>query len=226
MPINSKEVSGKSLHFVLVVAFAFPRACVKPRMVRIKHIAHPRVLPEPLPMDSNDEMVVPSSEMKGPPDTSSSPSPDDSKDYESRSGDSGSTTFESDESSWTKVAAAAAVVGIVYDFGLSTIGKARITFLESCVHYFPWGYCRALGMESVPQPQPDEDVVFEDFFMVRLRLPPHLVLTEILQKFRFQLHQLTPNAIVQIRKFIWAISSCGGHLTVDVFAMHYELHYQ
>jgi hypothetical protein len=47
-------------------------------------------------------------------------------------------------------------------------------------------------------------VVFEDFFIVGLRMPPHPVLEEIFQKFRVQLHQLTPNSIVQIRKFIWA----------------------
>jgi hypothetical protein len=32
--------------------------------------------------------------------------------------------------------------------------------------------------------------------------------------------------IVQIDKFIWAISSCGGHLTADAFVKHYELHYR
>jgi hypothetical protein len=35
-----------------------------------------------------------------------------------------------------------------------------------------------------------------------------------------------PNTIVQIGKFIWTISSCGGRPTANVFAMHYELHYQ
>jgi hypothetical protein len=40
------------------------------------------------------------------------------------------------------------------------------------------------------------------------------------------LHQLTPNAIVQIGRFIWAVTSCGGCPTTDVFAQHYELHYQ
>jgi hypothetical protein len=40
------------------------------------------------------------------------------------------------------------------------------------------------------------------------------------------MHQLMPNAIVQISKFIWAINSYGGRLTADVFAQHYELHYQ
>jgi hypothetical protein len=34
------------------------------------------------------------------------------------------------------------------------------------------------------------------------------------------------NAIVQIGKFIWAVTSCEGHPTADVFAHYYELHYQ
>jgi hypothetical protein len=41
-----------------------------------------------------------------------------------------------------------------------------------------------------------------------------------------QLHQLTPNAIVQIDKFVWAITCCGGHPTADGFTLYYELHYQ
>jgi hypothetical protein len=40
------------------------------------------------------------------------------------------------------------------------------------------------------------------------------------------LHQLIPNAIIQISMFISAITSCGGQPTVDVFTHHYELHYQ
>jgi hypothetical protein len=40
-----------------------------------------------------------------------------------------------------------------------------------------------------------------------------------------QLHQLTANAIVQISKFVWVVTSCGGRPTADVFAHHYELHY-
>jgi hypothetical protein len=35
-----------------------------------------------------------------------------------------------------------------------------------------------------------------------------------------------PNAIVLISKFIWAVTSCGSCPTTNVFAHHYELHYQ
>jgi hypothetical protein len=34
------------------------------------------------------------------------------------------------------------------------------------------------------------------------------------------------NAIVQFSKFIWAVTSYGGHPTMNVFPHHYELHYQ
>jgi hypothetical protein len=59
-----------------------------------------------------------------------------------------------------------------------------------------------------------------------MTMPPHPVLLDILRKFRVQLHQLTPDVIVQISKFIWVVTSYRGRPTVDVFAHHYELHYQ
>jgi hypothetical protein len=31
---------------------------------------------------------------------------------------------------------------------------------------------------------------------------------------------------VQIEKFVWAVSSCESHPTVELFAKYYELHYQ
>jgi hypothetical protein len=67
--------------------------------------------------------------------------------------------------------------------------------------------------------------VFEDFFTTGLCIPPHMILLDILHKFLVQLHQLTLNAIVQIDKFVWAITSYGGRPTTDIFAHHYELHY-
>jgi hypothetical protein len=124
-----------------------------------------------------------------------------------------------------KVGAVAALAGISYDFGLSTVTRTRIRSLESYNRYFPKGYGQPPGAESVPNPRADETVVFEDFFAAGLRMPLHLVLVDILSKFWIQLHQLTPNVIVQIGKFIWVVTSCRGHPTADVFTHHYELHY-
>jgi hypothetical protein len=89
----------------------------------------------------------------------------------------------------------------------------------------------APGTESVPEPHgysqqiPSRTAPF-DFFVAGLHMPPHPVLVDILRKFRVQLHHLTLNAIVHISKFIWAVTSCGIYLTANVFAQHYELHYQ
>jgi hypothetical protein len=79
---------------------------------------------------------------------------------------------------------------------------ACLTSLENTDRYFSKGYGRPPGVESVPNPQTNKVVVFEDFFTVGLHMPPHPILVEILRKFHVQLHQLTPNAIIQIGKFI------------------------
>jgi hypothetical protein len=125
-----------------------------------------------------------------------------------------------------KIGDEAALAGISYDFGKSGVTKARIASFESVTRYFLKGYDWALGVESVLDPHENEAVVFKDFFAAGLRMPPHPILLDVLHKFQVQLHQLTPNAIIQISKFIWAVTSCGGHPTADVFTHHYEQYYQ
>jgi hypothetical protein len=130
----------------------------------------------------------------------------------------------SDEGGHVKVGAATALASISYDFGLSIVMRTRIGSLESYSRYFLKGYGRLPSAESVPDPQTNKAMVFEDFFTAGLLMLPHPILLDILHKFQVQLHQLTPNAIVQIGKFIWAIISCRGHPSTDVFTHHYELH--
>jgi hypothetical protein len=67
---------------------------------------------------------------------SSSRSLYDSDDCESQSGNFEDTTSESDESERAKVAATTAAGGITFDFGLSNMGKACVTSLETYTHYF------------------------------------------------------------------------------------------
>jgi hypothetical protein len=68
--------------------------------------------------------------------------------------------------------------------------------------------------------------VFEVFFTVGLRLPAHHFVAEVLQIFEVQVHQLTPNAMVALAKYVWAATSYGGQPSVEVFAKHYCLHWQ
>jgi hypothetical protein len=92
--------------------------------------------------------------------------------------------------------------------------------------YFANGMGREPREETVPEPHIDKAVLFELLFTGGLRMPPHRVLVAILLKYQIQVHQLTPNAIVQLSKYIWAIMRFGGVLSAEGFAKRYNLHYQ
>jgi hypothetical protein len=95
-----------------------------------------------------------------------------------------------------------------YDFGASLVTVGHIRQVESLL-YFAEGSTCELGEETVPELNDDEAIVFEKFFMVALRMRPHLALTEIFLKYWVQLHQLTPNVITQLFKYFWAVLSFG-----------------
>jgi hypothetical protein len=82
----------------------------------------------------------------------------------SRSGSSKDSETASDDSGHLKVAVAAA--RITYDFGVSGITKAHIGSMEKYARYFPKGYGRAPGAESVPEPRKNEVVAFDDFLLL------------------------------------------------------------
>jgi hypothetical protein len=107
----------------------------------------------------------------------------------------------------------------------SSITVGRICPMES-LGYFIEGSTREPGEEIMPEPNSDEVAIFEEFIAVGLRMPPHRALTEILLKFWVQLHQLTPNAIIQMSKYFWAVLSMDGEPSSDVFTKCHELHYQ
>jgi hypothetical protein len=48
----------------------------------------------------------------------------------------------------------------------------------------------------------------------------------LLLKFLTRLQQLTPNAIVQLSKYFWAVGIFRGVPSGDAFVKRYELHYQ
>jgi hypothetical protein len=68
--------------------------------------------------------------------------------------------------------------------------------------------------------------VFEAFFAAGLRLPAHRFVVEVLWRFEVQIHQLTPNAMAALAKYVWVVSSYGGEPTIEVFAKNYCLHWQ
>jgi hypothetical protein len=95
-----------------------------------------------------------------------------------------------------------------YYFGPSTITVDKIKeMVEKC--YFLEGRTREPGAETVLEPDNDEVMVYEDFFVTGLRMPPHPALADILLHFHAQLHQLRPNAIAQFSKYFWVVWSFG-----------------
>jgi hypothetical protein len=92
-----------------------------------------------------------------------------------------------------------------------------------CLGYFENGVGRASGAQDVSEPE-GELVVFEAFFTAGLLLPAHRFIVEVLRKFEIQIHQLTPNVMVALTKYVWVVSSYGGEPSAEVFAKNYCLH--
>jgi hypothetical protein len=112
--------------------------------------------------------------------------------------------------------------GDTVEFGVSRMSSVRVQDMQQ-LGYFGGGVGRVPGVEEVPEPE-GELVVFEAFFIAGLRLPAHRFVLEVLQKFEVQVHQLTPNAMVALAKYVWATTSYGGQPSVEVFAKQYCLH--
>jgi hypothetical protein len=81
------------------------------------------------------------------------------------------------------------------------------------------GVGRVPGAEEVPEPE-GKLIMFEAFFTAGLCLPAHRFVSKVLQRFEVQVHQLTPNAVVALAKYVWAATSYGGQPSVEVFAKH------
>ena len=61
---------------------------------------------------------------------------------------------------------------------------------------------------------------------VGLLFPLNDMIGEVLKNFEIYLHQLTPNAIVRLSVFIWALWSQGINANAEAFCRVHELHYQ
>jgi hypothetical protein len=84
---------------------------------------------------------------------------------------------------------------------------------------------RFAGEEVVPEPKENEVVVFKSF-REGLRFPLNDMIGEVLKNFEIYLHQLTPNAIVRLIVYIWALRSQGMSPNAEAFCRVHELHYQ
>jgi hypothetical protein len=115
-------------------------------------------------------------------------------------------------------------LGHTMEFGTSRISLVRVLEMQR-LGYFGDGVGRVLGAAEIPEPE-GELVVFEAFFIAGLCLPAHRFVAEVLRRYEVQVHQFTPNAMVALAKYVWAVASYGGQPSVEVFAKNYCLHWQ
>jgi hypothetical protein len=95
------------------------------------------------------------------------------------------------------------------DFGKSTVSKADLSKMVKS-GYFSESQKKLLrfgGEETTPKPEKNEIVIFKSFLKAGLRFPLHGIIADVLKKFGIYFHQLTPNAIVRLSVYIWALRS-------------------
>jgi hypothetical protein len=110
-------------------------------------------------------------------------------------------------------------------FRKSTIKQGQIDAMRG--RYFrDISIVRAGGENNVPLPKADEVVVYRSFMKAGLRFPLDKLLVEVLKTFEFYLHQLTPEAIIKVGIFIWAMRSQGLEPNAICFCNIHELSYE
>jgi hypothetical protein len=114
------------------------------------------------------------------------------------------------------------------DFEKSTVSEADVPMMMK-LGYFGEAKRKLVRFayeETTPAPKDDEVVVFKSFFRARLQFPLNEMIGEVLNFFEIYLHQLTPNAIVRLSVFIWALRSQGMSPDAEAFCGMHKLHYQ
>jgi hypothetical protein len=82
------------------------------------------------------------------------------------------------------------------------------------------------GVRTVPTPEENEVVIFRSFFKAGLRFPLNRFVVEVLKIYQVYLHQLTPEAIIRMGIFVWAVRSQGLEPNAKSFCNMYELLYE
>jgi hypothetical protein len=110
-------------------------------------------------------------------------------------------------------------------FGKSTIKQSHIDAMKG--RYFrDMSIVRVGGDSAAPAPEEDEVVVYRSFLKAGLRFPLSRFLLEVLKTFEIFLHQITPEAIIRMCVFVWAVRSQGLEPSAKCFCNMHELLYE
>jgi hypothetical protein len=87
-------------------------------------------------------------------------------------------------------------------------------------------YFRANIDRVVPAPEENKVVIYRSFFKAGLRFPLSRFVVEVLKMYQIFLHQITPEAIIRMGIFIWAVRSQGLEPSARCFCIMHELSYE
>jgi hypothetical protein len=82
------------------------------------------------------------------------------------------------------------------------------------------------GDRTAPAPEENEVVIYRSFFKAGLRFPLSDFVVEVLKIYQIFLHQITPEAIIRMGIFVWAVRSQGLEPSVKSFCSIHELLYE
>jgi hypothetical protein len=85
---------------------------------------------------------------------------------------------------------------------------------------------RVGGDSTAPAPEENEVVVYRSFLKEGLRFPFSKFVVEVLKIFQIFLHQITPEAIIRMGMFVWAVRSQGLEPSAKCFCNMHELLYE
>jgi hypothetical protein len=111
------------------------------------------------------------------------------------------------------------------DFDKSTMKRGHIEAMNG-KYFHDVSIVRPGGESIVPLLEKDEVVVYRSFLKVGLRFPLHKILVEVFKRFEIYLHQLTPEALIKVGIFIWAVRSQVLEPDADCFCNIHNLFYQ
>jgi hypothetical protein len=110
-------------------------------------------------------------------------------------------------------------------FGKSTIKQSQVDAMRG--RYFcDMSIVRIGGYSTVPVPEENEVVVYRSFMKAGLRFPLSEFVVEVLKIFQIFLHQITPEAIIRMGMFVWAVRSQGLEPSATCFCNMHELLYE
>jgi hypothetical protein len=91
-------------------------------------------------------------------------------------------------------------------FGKSTIKQSHLENMRG--RYFrDISIVRVGGDNTAPAPEENEVVIYRSFFKAGLWFPLSKFVVEVLKIFQIFLHQITPEAIMRMGIFVWAVRS-------------------